>query len=59
MAGRPPHKPKRAKVFGTGRSQAVRLPKDYWRSFGPVGDDFEKPEPLPPTPYRDRAVEGL
>lgn len=89
MAGRPPHKPKRAKVFWTGRSQAVRLPKDYrfeghevairrdgdavvlepiekrawppgyWRSFGPVGDDFEKPEPLPPTPHRDRAVEGL
>jgi hypothetical protein len=29
MAGRPPHKPKRAKVFWTGRSQPVRLPKAY------------------------------
>jgi antitoxin VapB len=29
MTRRPPHKPKRAKVFWTGRSQAVRLPKAY------------------------------
>ena len=89
MASRPPDKPKRAKVFWTGRSQAVRLPKDYrfdgdevairrdgdavvlepiekrawppgyWESFGPVGDDFQGPEPLPTTPYRDDVVEGL
>lgn len=89
MASRPPHKPKRAKVFWTGRSQAVRLPKayrfhgdevairrdgdavvlepiekrawppGYWRSFGPLADDFERPEPLPPTPHRDRVVEDL
>jgi antitoxin VapB len=89
MTRRPQDKLKRAKVFWTGRSQAVRLPKDYrfqgdevairregdavvlepiqkrswppgyWRSFGPLGDDFERPEPLPPAPHRDRVIEDL
>ena len=34
-------------------------PKGYWASFGPVGDDFVTPEPLPPTPHRDTVLEGL
>jgi len=79
----------RAKIFWTGRSQAVRLPKayrfdgdevairregdavileplekrawpaGYWETFGPLGDDFERPEALPPTPHRDQAIEDL
>jgi len=78
---------RRAKIFWSGRSQAVRLPKDfrfdaeevnirrdgaavilepvekpswpegYWESFGPVGEDFEVPEPLPSTPRRDMALD--
>jgi virulence-associated protein VagC len=34
-------------------------PKGYWESFGPVGEDFVAPEPLPPTPHRDTVLEGL
>jgi antitoxin VapB len=34
-------------------------PKDYWDSFGPVGEDFNAPEPLPPTPHRDPVLESL
>ncbi len=34
-------------------------PKGYWASFGPVGEDFVVPEPLPPTPHRDKALESL
>ena len=34
-------------------------PEGYWESFGPVGEDFEAPEPLPPTPHRDSALEEL
>jgi virulence-associated protein VagC len=33
-------------------------PKGYWESFGPVGEDFTCPEPLPPTPRRDEALES-
>ncbi len=80
---------KRAKVFWNGRSQAVRLPKEfrfdadevcirregtavilepvekrrwpegYWSSFGPVGDDFEIPEPLPPSSHRDAVLDEM
>ena len=72
-----------AKLFTTGGSQAVRLPKEFrfagdavrirregdavileplepqgwpegfWERFEPLSDDFEIPEPLPPTPHRD------
>lgn len=79
----------RAKLFMNGRSQAVRLPKEfrlpghevliskegdrivlepldargwpagYFESFGPVGDDFRRPDPLPPSPRRDRALDEL
>ncbi|MDD5310032.1 MAG: AbrB/MazE/SpoVT family DNA-binding domain-containing protein [Deltaproteobacteria bacterium] len=79
----------KAKVFWTGRSQAVRLPREYrfevtevsirrdgravvlepvdarpwptgyFSSFGPLGDDFEAPEPLPETPHRDAALDDL
>lgn len=34
-------------------------PKGYWESFGPVGDDFVEPGPLPPTPHRDSELEFL
>jgi len=34
-------------------------PKGYWESFGPVGEDFAEPEPLPPTPHRDSVLEEL
>lgn len=81
--------PMRAKVFWSGRSQAVRLPKafrfssnevsirrdgdavvleplekrrwpdGYWKSFGPLGDDFTAPEPLPSSSHRDEAVRDL
>jgi antitoxin VapB len=80
---------KRAKVFWSGRSQAVRLPKEFrfdadevrirregsavilepvekpgwpegfWQyldSFGPVAEDFVRPEPLPESPHRDAVV---
>jgi antitoxin VapB len=89
MAKRNPDKANRAKVFWTGRSQAIRLPKayrfdgdevtirrdgdavileplakrrwppGYWESFGPVGEDFRAPEPLPPSPHRDDALDKL
>jgi antitoxin VapB len=82
-------KPDKAKVFWTGRSQAVRLPRDYrfevdevsirhegravvleplearpwpagyFASFGPLGGDFEVPEPLPGTPHRDAVLDDL
>ncbi|MBI4705814.1 MAG: AbrB/MazE/SpoVT family DNA-binding domain-containing protein [Deltaproteobacteria bacterium] len=78
----------RAKVFWTGRSQAVRLPKPYrfegtevsihragcavvlepvrrrrwppgyFGSFGPLGEDFAVPAPLPPSPHRDLNLDG-
>ena len=78
-----------ARVFMSGSSQAVRLPKafrfevdevsirkegdelilsplkprpwpkGYWRSFGPLGNDFEAPEPLPASKQRDRALRFL
>lgn len=78
-----------AKVFMSGSSQAVRLPKafrfevdevsirkegdevilspvkprpwpkGYWSSFGPLGADFEVPEPLPRSSRRDRILEEL
>ena len=71
-----------AKLFRNGRSQAVRLPKEfrfegaevnirragkrvilepkkrrlwprgYWKSWGKVPDDFQRPEPLPAGPTR-------
>ena len=31
-------------------------PEGYWKSFGPVGADFAVPEPLPPSPKRDRRL---
>ncbi len=34
-------------------------PKGYWDGFGPVGDDFAVPAPLPPTPHRDDVLEAL
>lgn len=34
-------------------------PKGYRASFGPVGDDFRAPEPLPETPHRDSILETL
>jgi hypothetical protein len=34
-------------------------PKGYWESFGPVGEDFVAPKPLPPTPHRDTVPEDL
>jgi antitoxin VapB len=34
-------------------------PKGYWKSFGPAGEDFAVPEPLPPTPHRDDMLESL
>ncbi len=34
-------------------------PKSYWESFGPVGEDFVAPEPLPPAPHRDTVLETL
>lgn len=34
-------------------------PRDWWASFGPVGEDFALPEPLPPSPHRDVALEDL
>ena len=34
-------------------------PKGYWESFGPVGEDFIAPKPLPPTPRRDSVLEDL
>ncbi len=34
-------------------------PKGYWESFGPVGDDFTAPEPLPRSAHRDRVLEGM
>jgi antitoxin VapB len=82
-------KPMRAKVFWSGTSQAVRLPKafrfsssevsirrdgdavvleplegrrwppGYWERFGPLGDDFRAPEPLPSSPHRDETVREL
>lgn len=78
-----------AKVFMSGSSQAVRLPKafrfeaeevairkegdevilsplkprpwpkGYWASFGPLGEDFEVPQPLPRSPRRDQILEEL
>jgi antitoxin VapB len=89
LAHRHSDKSSRAKVFWTGRSQAIRLPKayrfhgdevairregdavileplekrpwpkGYWESFGPLGDDFRAPEPLPSSEHRDRALEEL
>lgn len=32
-------------------------PRGYWKSFGPVGDDFVRPEPLPESPHRDVVME--
>jgi antitoxin VapB len=34
-------------------------PKDYWDSFGPVGDDFKTPEPLPSSAHRDAVLRSL
>jgi antitoxin VapB len=34
-------------------------PKGYWERFGPVGEDFIAPKPLPATPHRDRVLEDL
>jgi antitoxin VapB len=80
---------KRAKVFWSGRSQAVRLPQEfrfegdevlirregsavileptrkrpwprgYFGSFGPLGEDFKRPKPLPRSSHRDRWTKGL
>ena len=89
MSNRDSDKSGRAKVFWTGRSQAVRLPKayrfhgdevairregeavvlepldkrrwppGYWETFGPLGDDFRAPEPLPRSKHRDLPLEDL
>ena len=34
-------------------------PEGYWESFGPAGEDFAVPEPLPETPHRDIVLEEL
>jgi len=34
-------------------------PAGYWANFGPVGEDFVAPKPLPPTPRRDKVLEDL
>jgi antitoxin VapB len=34
-------------------------PKGYWAKFGPVGDDFAAPKPLPSAAHRDRVLEDL
>ena len=34
-------------------------PKGYWKRFGPVGEDFVAPKPLPPAPHRDSVLEHL
>lgn len=37
-------------------------PAGFWERFGslpPVPDDFRRPEPLPPTPHRDEAVDAF
>lgn len=34
-------------------------PKGYWESFGPVGDDFAEPEPLPSSSHRDSVLEEM
>ena len=81
--------PRIAKLFTTGGSQAVRLPREFrfagdavrirregeavilepiekpgwpegfWERFAalpPLSDDFERPEPLPTSPYRDEIL---
>lgn len=38
-----------------------KWPAAFWRWYertGPVTADFEAPERLPPTPHRDRALDG-
>jgi antitoxin VapB len=37
----------------------TKWPRGYWESFGPVGEDFTVPEPLPPSPDRDTILESL
>lgn len=37
-------------------------PAGFWErldSLGPASDDFTVPEPLPPTPHRDAALDDL
>jgi antitoxin VapB len=34
-------------------------PRGYWERFGPVGEDFIAPKPLPPAPCRDKVLEDL
>ena len=34
-------------------------PRGYWGKFGPVGEDFVAPNPLPPAPHRDAVLEDL
>ena len=37
-------------------------PEGHWERLavlGPVTDDFQRPEPLPEAPHRDRALTGL
>jgi antitoxin VapB len=34
-------------------------PKGYWTSFGPVGDDFKAPKPLPSSAHRDAPLGSL
>lgn len=31
-------------------------PKGYWDGFGPVGQDFKAPEPLPSSAHRSRTT---
>ncbi len=34
-------------------------PRGYWDSFGPVGEDFKAPEPLPSSAHRDAVLSSL
>jgi antitoxin VapB len=34
-------------------------PEGFWESMRPVSEDFDVPEPLPPTPHRDEVLEEL
>lgn len=40
--------------------ETAEWPDGYWErleSLPPLPDDFTAPEPLPPTPHRDRALD--
>lgn len=37
----------------TDDKDSMGWPEGYFESFGPIGEDFVEPEPLPPCPHRD------